>query len=893
MLTLLVSLALVVGAAAEPAAAQGSAAEPSPLCGTHATSFATDGNDGSPVTVRLGCAKDAGGLRPLAVNDNDLVMVFDFPVAERRQQVRDLTKALVDETRADQAAGMTLGASFTKRARQHSVGIYPPQEGSADFRGTLHAVDDSLVVVAPMDVIGFEETWWQKFIASGVGVAISLAVGAGCLVTFGPGAPAAAPVCGAFAGGIGSLATEVLNAHFDGKSIGDANVWADAVAASIWPAVAGAFGGALLNWVATRGPAAISELQTILRNFGTKLKNLGSALSFMASALGPMSPRLLESLKRLQRGVGGTSVPLRVLVVGDSMTQGMEGDWTWRYRLWEWFRDQHVAVDFVGPYRGTKQPDAPTGPPGPPPLQGETVDNPSAATPPVTGAYAQGVPAGFDSDHFAVWGRQAAQDKELIGPVVAQYQPDLVLFGIGFNDMGWLVSDAPGTLDSVKTMVDRARAAKPDLRFAVANVPMRPLIDGRQDLIVKTRQYNIMLANAIPSWSTSVSPVKLVDWEGAYSCDTNTCPAGYDNLHPNALGEFQIASAYERTLHDDYGIGQFVPGIPATIPRRPIFPVNSVVAESAPSGVKVTWSPVFGARGYTVRYRLAGLTEWNLARVWTNRYDTTWTEEGWTWEYQVRTDNDSDGESVWSSTVTATAHPQTAPPPPAESITTSATATGVDVTWRAPSGPFTDSIDRYQIITWDKDVPGAYISGTSVRATTVHIDGLIPGHHYLVALVTWNRAGGGMPGVARSVTVGAGRPPVPTGLTVKSVDPTTVQMNWQGSPEAAGYRVWVRNVTDHRPTSPDGYVADAPDHRIAFLFPGNWNYEYCVTAFNGALESGSTPCVSVPPPPPSAGAAQAPSAHDEPPADPAVESFLKAGRSAAPQRDLVAAAPTG
>ncbi|MFJ7904676.1 SGNH/GDSL hydrolase family protein [Streptomyces sp. NPDC096198] len=177
--------------------------------------------------------------------------------------------------------------------------------------------------------------------------------------------------------------------------------------------------------------------------------------------------------------------PLKVMVVGDSMTEGMEGDWTWRYRLWQWFKDQHVPVDFVGPYRGTKQPD-PTGPPAPPRLQNEPPENPSVANPPVSGAYHQDIPAGFDSDHFAVWGRQAAQDKDLIGPMVAQYKPDLILFGIGFNDMGWFVSDAKGTLDSMKTLVDRARAAKPDVKMAVANVPQRLFINGRQDLVDKT-----------------------------------------------------------------------------------------------------------------------------------------------------------------------------------------------------------------------------------------------------------------------------------------------------------------------------------------------------------------------------------------------------------------------
>jgi hypothetical protein len=36
--------------------------------------------------------------------------------------------------------------------------------------------------------------------------------------------------------------------------------------------------------------------------------------------------------------------PISVMIVGDSITQGLEGDWTWRYRLWEWFKDQDVKV---------------------------------------------------------------------------------------------------------------------------------------------------------------------------------------------------------------------------------------------------------------------------------------------------------------------------------------------------------------------------------------------------------------------------------------------------------------------------------------------------------------------------------------------------------------------
>jgi lysophospholipase L1-like esterase len=535
---------------------------------------------------------------------------------------------------------------------------------------------------------------------------------------------------------------------------------------------------------------------------------------------------------------------IKVMVVGDSMTQGHEGDWTWRYRLWQWFRDQRVDVDFVGPYTGTQPSDSPAAP-APPPVPGDPPPLPSL--PRTSGGYAAGA-SSFDSDHFAVWGRQAAQDKDLISDQVQQFQPDYLLVGLGFNDMGWVISGPDETLASMKTLVDRARAAKPNIKFALANVPQRTAIGGREDLPISTDTYNQLLNVAIPTWSTATSPVALVDWRGNYSCETSRCPAGYDGLHPNAWGEYQIAHAFETTLHDSYRLGAGVPAVPAQadVPVRPTPVPSNVVAAPSPTGVTVTWDAVYGALGYTVRSRLVGFPDWTESHASPNRFDSTWTVDGQQRDYQVRTDN-VDQQSDWSPIRTATAHPQTAPPP--VGIVTNATATGVDVTWGAPTGPYTDTIDRYQIITWDKDTPGAFIGGTATRALSVHVDGLLPGHHYTIALVSWNAAGGGLPGFGRSVTIGAGTPPAPTGLQVSDVDATTIQLSWTGSPQAAGYRVWVRNITNGEQSHTNETIIDATTYGVAYLFPGVWNYEFCVTAINGAAESGKSNCV-VPPRPP-------------------------------------------
>ncbi|MYQ49291.1 hypothetical protein GTW40_30455 [Streptomyces sp. SID4985] len=851
LVVLLLTLAMVVTGSALSAgpasAAEAGAQDTGAACAAHATPFDAVANAPAMI-LRMGCAGDAGSLRTLAQSDSDLVVAFDYNVPERRDETRAEAQKAVAAVQADQNSGHTLAQALYDHARDNAVGLYPTTD-AGDYDGRVTAVGDSIVLVLPTGEVGTSATWWQKFLAGGIGLATNVLASGVCLALFAPGAPVAAPVCAAVGGGLAGFVTEALNAAFDHADFKDPDTWGGLLASALWGAVAGAFTGALVKWASDSAGTFVAEIQTSLRTVFARLGSFAAPLTYVGDRLNEMVPALLRRLNDLQRGVGGTGTPLRVMVVGDSMTQGYEGDWTWRYRLWKWFHDQHIAVDFVGPYKGTKAQATPQ-PPARPPLQGETpgasLDNPDTS-----GGYAAGVDPAFDSDHFGVWGRQAMQDKGLIRGMVAQYHPDMILVGLGFNDMGWWVSGPQGTLDSMKTFVDEARAARPDVKFAVADVPQRTYIGGRDDLPLSTTDYDLMLRDAIPRWSTPVSPVELVNWSGNYTCARDACPAGYDGLHPNALGEFQIAHAFETTLHDRFGIGQSVPAVPVSVPERPVGLAANVRAVSSDLGVTVTWDRVYGARGYTVRSRLVGATAWNETPVPANRYDTTWTQDGWEWEYSVRVDDGGDGISAWSPIVRATAHPHTAAPP--THILTNPTLDGVDISWEPATGPYSDSVDRYEILTWDKDTPGAFLNSTAVRGTSAHISGLVPGHHYVVAMDTWNAVGGGLPTGARPVTIGAGTPPTPTGLRISSIDATTVQLDWNSSPQAAGYRVWYRNRTENGPWQSDEYISDTPDRGIAFLFPGSWNFEFAVTAVNGQMESARSGAVSVPAPPSTGG----------------------------------------
>lgn len=122
--------------------------------------------------------------------------------------------------------------------------------------------------------------------------------------------------------------------------------------------------------------------------------------------------------------------PCKILIVGDSITQGHEGDHTWRYRLWQWLRSNVTSqgFTFVGPYTGTDPPAAPR-PPQPPRLGSDEPEEPedSESTVKADGKYAADVPADFQGNHFSGWGWQLGQAKDMIRDVVSVYKPDLIL----------------------------------------------------------------------------------------------------------------------------------------------------------------------------------------------------------------------------------------------------------------------------------------------------------------------------------------------------------------------------------------------------------------------------------------------------------------------------------
>ncbi|GJN77347.1 hypothetical protein PLIIFM63780_000837 [Purpureocillium lilacinum] len=437
---------------------------------------------------------------------------------------------------------------------------------------------------------------------------------------------------------------------------------------------------------------------------------------------------------------------LRGMFVGDSITQGADGDYTWRYRLWQWLRNEGVDTNFVGPYQGTYPAASPAdAKPKPPPLQG-------AGSPPGvvlnSGRYAADVEAAFPRPHYGMWGRQAAQVYPAIGAYVKQYQPDFLFILLGFNDLGWFVSGPEGTLSSVEKVVRNAQAARPSLKVLVGNVPQRTLIKVvNEQLPDKTTDYNKRLQSAVSGWSTDASTVRLVDMQKNYNCHPEGCPDGYDGLHPSALGEFHIAQSFADVLRKEFGVGKnpFTVGkVPARVATTP----TNLQAASVPAGIEVTWDPIFGARGFDLQSRRKGSSDWTDRHALTNAYWETWVSDGDTVEYRVRTSMGDDSKSPWTGAVSATAHPKTAPGP--KNIHGTSTGSGITATWDPVPGY---SVNVYEFIVFDKDQPGAILTSVSTKSTGATINNLAKGHKHVISVVTWTDAGGGFPSVGPDVTV--------------------------------------------------------------------------------------------------------------------------------------------
>ncbi|KAB2807511.1 hypothetical protein F9L07_26085 [Pimelobacter simplex] len=216
--------------------------------------------------------------------------------------------------------------------------------------------------------------------------------------------------------------------------------------------------------------------------------------------------------------------PVRILILGDSVSQGSSGDWTWRYRLWRRLVDAGVAFDLVGPRDD---------------LWDLRADAPGAMS------YAD---PDFDRDHAARWGMFAGMPDVPVATLVTTYQPDVVVVMLGINDLIWTDQPPAEVAARVGDLVTAARSTRPDVDVVLSEVTQHWFPDAPE--------LNAQLAVLAQAATTASSRVVLAAAAAGYDVDRDT----WDTSHPNARGEVRIATAVAAALHE-LGIGP-----PATLP---------------------------------------------------------------------------------------------------------------------------------------------------------------------------------------------------------------------------------------------------------------------------------------------------------------------------------------
>ncbi|MEV8536283.1 GDSL-type esterase/lipase family protein [Streptomyces sp. NPDC051211] len=222
---------------------------------------------------------------------------------------------------------------------------------------------------------------------------------------------------------------------------------------------------------------------------------------------------------------------MRFMFVGDSMTIGRAGDYTWRYRMW-----QHLNATFGGPYKIV----------GP---RTELYD--TFADAPVSHDYADPDFPAHARRHLAGWGEGWQHMAPLVGDAVAAHKADVLLVSLGLIDLGFY-TDAGQTAANARRFIEAARLARPSVRMVLLPVIPNSRAETDEPFAAEVALFNELLAKTAADLSTDASPLLLAARPEAYDIHYDT----YDGTHPNASGEHRLAGEFAAVMHQAWGIGR-------------------------------------------------------------------------------------------------------------------------------------------------------------------------------------------------------------------------------------------------------------------------------------------------------------------------------------------------
>lgn len=279
---------------------------------------------------------------------------------------------------------------------------------------------------------------------------------------------------------------------------------------------------------------------------------------------------LIVGTAKPAEGAGAAPAPVRVLVTGDSITQGTgRAPHSWRFFV------ANPGINFVGDKRS---PDT------------FLADN---------GKTAYATP--FDGEHYAFAGGTICNQRQFpgqtsVGTQVLRHRPSVVVGAWGINDLR-AGRTAEQVIRCYSRWIDSARAASPSVDFVIARLPWDHLTGERSNAYQRTR-FNALLGWLARTRTTANSRIVLAQMRESYDVADTA-----DGLHPWESGERKIAAMMSSSLA--------VLGVPTPAGTAPILPGNTFTANRAPAaprtfvvkkGRKVTLRVILRSRGQHVTW---------------------------------------------------------------------------------------------------------------------------------------------------------------------------------------------------------------------------------------------------------------------------------------------------
>ncbi|MEE1939379.1 SGNH/GDSL hydrolase family protein [Streptomyces sp. TRM 70361] len=193
-----------------------------------------------------------------------------------------------------------------------------------------------------------------------------------------------------------------------------------------------------------------------------------------------------------------SAAPVRVMPLGDSITDGLTVPGGYRIDLWQKLVADGYEIDFVG-------------------------------------SMANGPSSLGDRDHEGHSGWTIAQIDASIDGWLQAYEPGTVLLHIGTNDM--YRQDPGGAPGRLSALIDRITGRLPGVELLVATIIPLPFADAN------VRAYNAAIPGIVRSKAEAGRRVHLVEMYGAL-----TAADLADGVHPNATGYSKMAAVWYDAL---------------------------------------------------------------------------------------------------------------------------------------------------------------------------------------------------------------------------------------------------------------------------------------------------------------------------------------------------------